>query len=299
MHRAWHNGEWKRIVLIGHTYLSSKPLRRHLVAYDSDGDLDSPLWSVAISNNDLPEDLLVDRNMTGDNFGIRCVQVDDYLPERSGDEILVIQQHFERSQVAVQIYTFDGKLQYQVWHDGNLGAGGMQWLRRPRVLILTGLNGEVLWSDREGYRDTQLFRHPAIVLGLRITPGIHREWIKTDDDFGTIEPEFYLCMLPLEGHARESDIAFFEVERAPTDREPDSNARINILFDRSEGYRTGFSFLINGQGVENPDYRMTETRFLNLPADEQTRLRTYKLEPLPGTTREARRRHAAPDSDRS
>ena len=100
-----------------------------------------------------------------EDFAVAVVESFDVFSEIDGPEIVASFSH-RYSWRALRIYSLDGRLLYQVWHNGSLGQ--FYWMSNARVLVLTGDNQDCYWEDRgfTKYRSGV----PVVVFGLQAPP---------------------------------------------------------------------------------------------------------------------------------
>src|SRR5205085_11311002 len=100
----------------------------------------------------------------------------------------------------IRVYDLGGKVLFDAWHDGIVRDAA--WLSAPRLLILSGVNSEVLWDGRlyDGHPVTGRKRSmfPAVVTAIEPRLGARAGWIATPTAPHEFQPRWYRCALPPE-----------------------------------------------------------------------------------------------------
>ena len=179
------------IVIIGFKLTDDVGLSGRLCAFDTNGDLDSPVWIGGIEAGNLPDEARV-LGLRADEFHIYHGDVYDVFPDRPGDEIVVTHLH-ARSVCALRVYDLTGEVLFQVWHDGHIRDS--LWLGDSGKLVLSGLNAEAYWHER-GESECDQGWHPEVLFAIQPQADqTTRQWIKTSEHWGTFEPDWYQALL--------------------------------------------------------------------------------------------------------
>ncbi len=70
-------------------------------------------------------------------YRCRAVVLDDILPNRPGQELAVVLNHDSKSPSCIRIYSLDGRVLWEGWHNGRISA--IAWMRDPGLLACTGV----------------------------------------------------------------------------------------------------------------------------------------------------------------
>ena len=185
-------GGW-RLAVLGFGNAVDYPFGDSLRVFDAEGDLDNPLWIGRIETEDIPRRLREERGFVGEQFVIDLCKIADVFPERPGFEIVADHAHVSYSHRAIRVYGLDGKVLYQVWHDGRIGA--IQWMPAARLLVFVGLNSEVHWEKR-GHSELR-GDDPCVVFAVRPTLDfIVDKYLLTETGDDPLSPVWYRCLLP-------------------------------------------------------------------------------------------------------
>ena len=156
-----------RIAVIGYSNSVVDPLAGALWAVDVNGDLDEPLWSRRVENEDVLPVLKEHRGFTGADFTFKFGIIADVFPDRDGSEIVAVFGQLRHSQRIVRVYDLAGELLYQVWHDGSLET--CYWMADAGLLVLAGDYHKPFWT-REGKLKVARTR-VYVVFAMRPKPG--------------------------------------------------------------------------------------------------------------------------------
>ena len=230
----------RRLALIGYSNTSENVFRGSMCAFHVDGDLETPVWTRQIADDQMPSGL-VDEGYSSAEFGVRWADATDVFPDRDhlGSELIVVYQHSVYSPRSVCIYDLSGTLLYQIWHDGSLNSG--YWMPTVRLLVFPGLNSEVRWPQR-GEPDLD-HAHPIVVFAVQPKLGhIVNTWTTTSPGGDPRTLAWYKCFLPaasadlfgaleLRGRLPGDEAGPFIRFGAPLVRNP--RASVNWLIDQT------------------------------------------------------------------
>jgi serine/threonine protein kinase len=129
-------------------------------------------------------------------INVSPIWVDDFFPDRPGDEIAFFQTLDPYSPTVLRIVDTAGALLYQVWHDGTFTR--LHLLKDSRRLIATGLNSEANWESRGHPGDDPLY--PLVALALDLSSGYSNEQSWIVEDGAIIDPTvaWYRWFGPME-----------------------------------------------------------------------------------------------------
>jgi hypothetical protein len=172
--------------------------------------------------------------------------VADVFPELPGAEVVLVQSVFPYSASVIRVVDLEGRLRYEVWHDGALGAG--RWLAGPGLLVFTGVNSEHRWDER-GY-DTRGGRYPAVVFALRPHDGhlASGRWMVHDAKMSDDSVAWYRWLGPAEWLAPLNDV--YGVLAEPGSGW-DATRYVESCWSCGRGAgvpRAGFTLLLNERG---------------------------------------------------
>jgi len=229
-----------RLIVIGFEGTNNPDFTGRFCAFDADGDLDDPVWTGAIDDGDLPEDL--PEKFKASEFFPYHGAVHDVFPELPGPEIVATYLHPD-SVCALRIYDLSGNVLFQVWHYGHMRSS--LWLPQESTLALVGLNAEAYWHER-GDREHDVGLHPQVLFAIqpqrdkRLT-----EWIRTSDQWGTYPVQWYRTLLLSE----VGDIAILRDLRKA--RSPDGErADFVLTVTLRSSLELGFSVPFSASGEE-------------------------------------------------
>ncbi|MBI1826532.1 MAG: serine/threonine protein kinase [Planctomycetes bacterium] len=153
----------------------------------------TPIWCHAIESDDVPPN---DRlGFSSQSFSPEKVWLVDAFGENPGPELVSVSAH-DYSYRAIRIYSLDGDLLYQVWHDGLVLS--CKCMPEARLLVFTGENSEAYWEDRNHPEAAAVTRrYPQVVFSLRAHPQPRStRLIKSTPGDGSLDPVWYRCILP-------------------------------------------------------------------------------------------------------
>ena len=181
-----------KVILIGYGGLPAWSEDAELRAYDFDDPL-RILWRTGTGppHIEMPDPI---SRVEGEWFGLSFATAADIFTERPGIEVLTVDGHTVFSPNVIRIWSIDGELLYQVWHDGGLGEP--RWISQWGQIVVAGLNSENNWAGR-GFDGAVRQPYPMIVMGLKPQLGrTEPEWIRTPGGLGTRVPEWYRALQP-------------------------------------------------------------------------------------------------------
>jgi hypothetical protein len=179
-------------VVCGFRYAVEYNYTDSLCVFDVDGDLDVPLWTRRIDEDDAVPDP-ENKGLRGGHFqffyGACCDVFDD--SDHPGPEIVAAFVAGPGSACVVRIYDLTGDVLYQVWHRGTIS--GVYWMWRAKMLVFAGRHDD----PAHAVRDAQL-GHPMVIFGLRPEAGtIHDAYVRSGSGAGSVEPEWFKYLCPL------------------------------------------------------------------------------------------------------
>jgi len=165
--------EGGKLLLIGVNKSGLSELEGGLNVFRLNGPISEPWWRDEISDSEIPKSIF-DEGYRGEQFNSRFADVFEIFSENPGKEIVVIGQHGPGSQCCIRIYSLDGQLLCQYWHDGNIHE--IHWIEEEQLLVFGGFNGEVYW-DQRGHPEID-YAHPLIIFALKPEMNfLDEEWI--------------------------------------------------------------------------------------------------------------------------
>jgi hypothetical protein len=152
----------RRLALVGFKEAVEPRFRDQLCAFDADGDLDTPLWTIGVALDDPVPDLH-NRGYDGSQFHFHLALVADIFAELPGDEVVAVFQQQSSTQSIIRIHDLTGRLHYEIWHDAVLQSA--YWAEPERLLVFAGINGTASYKDL-GF-DGLGTDHPKVVFAFR------------------------------------------------------------------------------------------------------------------------------------
>lgn len=241
---------------------------RKLCAFDVKQSVEEPYWSRSVTNDQLAT-LPSDRDIRADDFRVRGLDVQDYFPDRPGEEIAVNFTQGTYSWTVIQIYDLHGDLLYQFWHDGVIRP--MYWMPGPGLLVLAGLNSEQVsgrsreagWASRlpDALGDAS---HPRVLFAIRPREGVIGRSVLVADEVGpsgTDDVAWYRCLPRASLEKKRWGIRFLESPPKPSPR----HVLVRWAFV-GDGERAETSWTVDEQGRvvgtirPNDAYRAAMTR---------------------------------------
>ncbi len=183
----------------------------------------SPLWVVGCTPPELQMPPLSGFTAAM-HFDTTAAVVCDVFPQSPGAEIIAVHRHHPWAPTCIRIYDLGGRVLYEAWHNGYVTLP--LWLAKPGLLIMAGVNSEVLWSGRAQPDVQEPF--PEVVLAIKPQFGQKHGWISTPSEPGDLRPEFYVCLLPPAAGDVFIRGQLPSVSRAPT---PDGDDHFVLQFD--------------------------------------------------------------------
>ncbi|MBU0616722.1 MAG: serine/threonine protein kinase, partial [Planctomycetes bacterium] len=270
-------GGGQRVLLSFANALSKYRYGNAVAAFDPAISLEEPLWYRAPEANEPmpipPYD--PDRLYAPHEFNAYIMGVWDVFtgPEHIGAEIVVVFNHKVYSQRILRIYDLEGRLLYQIWHDG--GISECYWMTEAGLLVCVGNNGERRW-DEWGW-DFEGREHPRVVFAIRPEPDeLFEQFLATSPGDGPLDPAWYYWLSPPEFLAdpeRPVEIRLVGPSKAKSGR------AVGLIFrfwDETGKRRGGLGWDIDAAGREILDSRSIpdeyKSHLKNPPPDHLNRL---------------------------
>ncbi len=211
-----------------------------LAVYDF-ADLDTPRWMTPIAERDLrppPHLRTPPASVERSRFVLGPALVADIFPERPGDEIVAVLNHTASSVATIRVYSADGHVLDECWHDGRIY--GVHWLREARLLAVCASNNEIVWRSLAVIQPPN---HPWSQPLLNLGPNVYSVFAFQPRTAPSAPPEpsvialwpahrtravaYYRLLLPLELSARGARLEFAHAHSSGTGVE---RARLDIAF---------------------------------------------------------------------
>ena len=134
----------------------------------------------------------------GIGFAVHDLVEADVFKDLPGNELIAIHWHSFQSPTLLRIYSADGEVLWQVWHDGRIFEA--RWIDKIGQIAFVGVNTVCHWTERTDVEVIEPHRS-ALVLGTvtptrgELAPG---DRISTPGDPGALEPVSYLTLHPFE-----------------------------------------------------------------------------------------------------
>lgn len=213
------------------------------------------------------------------SFSFRCrsAVVADVLPGE-GVEIIAAHLHSRKSPSALRIYSLDGDVLWEAWHDGQIRS--IRWIESTGQIAFTAWNSVCPPGQEPGLvGKTSWAPH---VFGV-VTPVPHAkprmQQIRTPrDERGSILPDYYATLLPLD-LSIPLDFDRFTLDPPYAGINPDREARLQFSSTDRGGITWSVEFrpegVLIGEPEANDPYKMNfEEGRLPAPA-------SLRLGPLP------------------
>lgn len=262
-----------KLVVIGFRPDPRTPHPGALVAYNANRSLDEPIWSIRISNSDLPQ-RIIEAGHIAQQFGIQSMFAANVFDDVPGDELIVVHGHMLSSWRCLRIYELtEGALLFQLWHDGSIARP--QWLAAHELIVTAGDNKEVDWTKR----GVDLDAYPIVCFAIQpILDHIETDCFRTTPPFDSPCIRWYKALMPPDAAA----VAVSAVVSRPFETEDASDFIRYSIHDQTEIRDRSISWLVRFDGTflansaeMDEDYRL---------AFEQGRMpdqRQFHLAPLP------------------
>ncbi len=183
--------------LIGYSSDQHNPRSGALCMFPCEGNLDIPIWCKTITQEYIPPSDPSNRNIEAHEFGVQHVSTTDIFKEYDGPEVIGIYYHHPYSRCCVRIYTLNGELLWQFWHDGHLDPP--YWMPDVQQLVFKGFNSYKNWEHRDAENIRIKGSHPRILFSVKPQLGmINNTYLETPDLSGIPQPEWYQCILPMD-----------------------------------------------------------------------------------------------------
>lgn len=227
----------ERLALLAFEYTGIHPLAKKLCAFAERDQWEIPAWCSDFETNQIPESTR--EGFSADDFIIAHFQLLDVFEEYDGLEIVAEFTHTQ-SWRAIRIYSLDGSLLYQVWHDGVCGS--FFWMSGPKLLVVSGNNGECYWEDR-GVSGIKI-NHPSVIFALRPRIGhISTKLLDVYGRGGNNNPEWYKFF----GPPRYNDLIWDPQLGFPVGFSYDGTNHVVVGFAIDE-ISSGPNWIINSRG---------------------------------------------------
>ncbi|MCH7871917.1 MAG: protein kinase, partial [Planctomycetes bacterium] len=243
-----------RYVVIGFSPAARTPFARKLCVFDARGPYDKPIWTSTFAEDQIPQ---IDRDgFTPEDFFVAGIETFDVFPDIDGPEIVAAFAN-RYSWRALRIYSLDGRLLYQVWHDGWLNQ--FYWMSNAKVLIVTGDNHECYWEDRGFSKYKRPV--PQVVFGLRPWAGfISKKLLDVYCSEGDNCPVWYRYVAP----PHLTDIMDANKLQVPEHSRFDPGDHVALEFVLNSDPKVGANWIIDAKGRLVFDEILTNDAFNRL-----------------------------------
>ncbi len=183
-----------RVFVLGVTNPARYDVGAQLSFYNLD-DLENPYWTSGTKPPDIRMPPPISR-VEGEAFKLRFAMAADVFPQLPGIEVIASHSHAMYSPAVIRVYSLSGEVLWELWHDGGVLSG--LWMAEAGLLVISALNSENNWRGR-GYADAIFAPYPLVVFAVKPRAGeVRQEWIRTPGGLGTVDAEWYQCLLPPE-----------------------------------------------------------------------------------------------------
>ncbi|MCH7925973.1 MAG: serine/threonine protein kinase, partial [Planctomycetes bacterium] len=262
----------RQVALVSFSASPSNPFPWALCAFDPKRDLDNPMWTQSVKEDQMPTFLLEKRHFTAANMSVFDWDLLDVFPDRPGKEIVAAYDVAPTTNCALRVYDLKGKLLYQAWMD--FLPYGFYWMSEPGLLVMGGNNGSVYWPQR-GHPEVK-YPHPNVVFAVRLEDGlITTDYLSETPGNGSLEPAWYKCLLPAEASDWTTGLM---LKAPPWGFDPARFVRFSF---QVRGNRLAqVDWVLDANGREVPGSRVIADIFKINP-DEYPDPEKFRLGPLP------------------
>jgi predicted Ser/Thr protein kinase len=183
-----------------------------------------------------------------DAYELTHAWIEDVFPDLPGYEIIAFHRHSPYSPTAIRIYDLTGRLLYETWHDGHLWDA--YWMSGPRLIVATGCNSKGSWFDLVGIKTNDIF--PTIVFAIQPLPGVTNQTLSWPGFSGTVEPAWYLCVLPPEMSNYTTKHSYISLGPPSMNLSPERFVRFSITTTTSP--KCSYSWVLDAFGDTVIDY---------------------------------------------
>ncbi len=247
-----------RLALLGFGKAWNEPYPNSLVAFDVDRGLTKPVLNLHIEPGD-PMPQPPGRQYSADMFYVCFGAVIDVFPETPEPEIVVAFQVHPHTQCILRIYDLSGRLEYEIWHDGN--PTSCHWLSRPGLLVFAGINGSRSWSELgySGLSDPVFgarvdHEHPKVVFAVRPRVGaVSHGFLRTTPGVERLDPAWYFAVPQCAG-------GFIYVE-PPAIGASGATLQVGVEFRFENGIPGGVSWELDETGTATGTERIVNNPY--------------------------------------
>ncbi len=183
------------LAVVGFTLCFDGPERGRLHVFDIGRDDDNPEWVGEVLTGELPPNV----GSTGADFAPTTeMLLADVFHGNPGQEIIAVFAHASNSLRSVRVYSLEGQVLYEAWHDGAIAA--IYWMPDAGLLVLAGdtatLPGQATLGEAQGVYK------PVVVFTLRPELGVrHREPFNAGSQHMPSTVAWYRVLQPAEACA--------------------------------------------------------------------------------------------------
>lgn len=185
------------VAVVAESYGCSGRYAGLLCAYSFDSYESDPVWVRGVGGVDIskpehiqgspPED---DAGAEPGHFVTGVGLVADIFEDVPGDEIVATHYPNPWSATAIRIYSCDGDILYEAWHDGRFN--GMHWFEDERVLLLAGVNSERRFEHLRNGRGN----HVPVIMAIEPCVGTTDRLITESACPDRFRPRWYKTIVP-------------------------------------------------------------------------------------------------------
>jgi tRNA A-37 threonylcarbamoyl transferase component Bud32 len=212
----------------------------------SNGEYEDPTWTAQIEQEDLPR-ALAERGHAASLAGANKLFLAEIFGDVPGKEVVAVHDFGSSGIRAIRILDLEGKVLYQVWHNGHFSA--CHWMTGARLLVLAGDNCDALWQER-GQPNAKNLR-PWVVFALKPTLDFRsNQFLRTSGGESNLHPEWYRCL-----HYPFSELWIGDLRLTRPSLSKSGDLEVQLDFYLDENQHAGVGWAIDEHGEMVPGTR--------------------------------------------
>lgn len=226
-----------------------------LVGFDT-RDLSTPAW---VASPRVPDALAyaVGGNTSHLSIVPYTVTCADVFHDEPGLEVIILFRQIANSVGIVQVLSAEGRLMFEVAHDGWLDC--VRWNPSSGQLLLGGVCSDGLTTARGATR-LAVMKYPLCVLAVTPEPGSLGNVILTPERGPGYEPDWYRVLLPLDAYAVLDDTGAAVLQIKPAPDASEEGRRRSVVTVRPQiAHDAHAIFLLNERGEPAEPVRYSDS----------------------------------------